>query len=147
MVSDNERIEGFERVLHRILFALRYDRLEQLSEKLAGIQPVELHILQLVSRQPDLILREIREALGMPNSTLTSIINRMEERELLERQISIRDRRSYRLALTDEGRVVQAEHDRIDRLVAQRMLDALDTDRERDELIRLLDKIADQIES
>lgn len=143
---NDAQIEAANRLLHHIMFALRFDRLEQLSSKLAGLQPVELHILQLVSDRPDLILKEIREILNMPNSTLTSILDRLEQRGLLRRQISPRDRRSFRLELTQKGQAIQAEHDRVDRLVAARVLSAFEDNAEREQALRLLAKLVEKLD-
>ncbi|MBU1117310.1 MAG: MarR family transcriptional regulator, partial [Bacteroidetes bacterium] len=60
----------------------------------------------------------------------------------LERTVSRRDRRSFGLALTDEGRRVQADHDRLDRELALTMLEALDTDGERNTFVTLIEKMS-----
>ena len=127
-------------LVHEALFALRIDRLGTWSKRLEGITPLEVHILKLVAERPDAILIEIRKLLGIPHSTLTSAIDRLERRSLLRRAMCDRDRRSYALELTREGRAVQAEHDRIDRMLAGRFLEALDSDKERTQFVCLLSK-------
>ena len=79
-------------LVHLVLFALRIDRLGTWSKRLEGITPLELHILKLVAERPDTILIEIRKLLGIPHSTLTSAIDRLERRSLLRRAVSHRRR-------------------------------------------------------
>ena len=126
-------------------FGLRIDRLYDSSEHLKKITPVELHVLKLVCERPDLILKEIREELGIPQSTLTSAIDRLEKRGLVRRVISDRDRRSFVPEVTAAGRRVQKEHDRIDEQVAARLLDLLDTEEEREAFLRMLTKISKKL--
>ncbi len=142
---DESQTQVVSDLLHLVLSGLRIDRLGVWSKRLEGITPLELHILKLAAERADTILIEVRKELGIPHSTLTSAIDRLERRGLLRRAISHRDRRSYALELTREGRRVQAEHDRIDHLLAGKILEALDTEKERRQLIRLLSKISERL--
>lgn len=138
---------SLNRLLHLIGLKLRFDRLGIWSKKIQGLSLMDLHILQLASDRKDLILMDIRKALDIPHSTLTSAINRLEKRGLLRRAITQRDRRSYRLELTKKGKQVQTEHHRVDIMLADKLLEALDTDKEREQLIRLLTKISQGLNS
>jgi len=128
-------------IIHQVRFGLRIDRLGSWSKNLEGIQLLDLHILKLVEQRPEIILKEIRQELYIPHSTLTSAINRLGERDLIERVISQRDLRSFGLILTKNGCLIRKEHDRIDRLIAAKVLEALDTEEERQVLTGLLEKI------
>lgn len=143
---DNSQVKLFNDLLHVVQFGLRFDRLYDSSEHLKGIAPVDLHILRLISTHPDLILKEIREELGIPQSTLTSAIDRLENRGLIRRVISQRDRRSFVPELTKAGRRVQQEHDKIDEMVVRKLLGLLDTEEERLAFVRGLEKIARRLE-
>jgi DNA-binding MarR family transcriptional regulator len=125
-----------------VLNKMRSDRLEAWSDKLKGISKMELHILLLVQARPDIVLGEIRDRLDVPNSTLTGVIDRMEKQGLVRRTISARDRRSYGLELTEKGKGVRREHDRVLRTIATSMLSTLD-DEERKTFTVLLSKVAD----
>ena len=142
---DESRIQSLNRAMHDLFFALRVDRLGSLSAVLKGIPPMDLHILKMVQERADLLLGQIRAELRLPQSTLTSAVNRLEKRGLVRRVISPRDRRSYGLALTPKGRKIQAEHDRVDLLLARSMLEALDDDAERRTLIALMEKIGQRL--
>jgi len=128
-------------LIQQVRFGLRVDRLGSWSKELEGIQLLDLHILKLVDQNPEIILKEIRQELNIPHSTLTSAINRLEKRGLIERVISQRDLRSFGLILTQNGCNIRKEHGRIDRLIAAKILEALDTEEERKVLTGLLEKI------
>lgn len=128
-----------------LLNKMRSDRIETWSKKLEGTTKMELHVLLLVQTQPDIVLGEIRERLGVPNSTLTGVIDRMEKRGLVERTISARDRRSYGLKLTDKGKEIRREHDRVLLMISSKILATLDED-EKMTFIKLLTKVADKMQ-
>jgi DNA-binding MarR family transcriptional regulator len=140
-----EHIEVVNDLLHQMLFGLRLDRPGTWSRELDSILPVDLHTLKLVSERPNIILKEIRDELKVPHSTLTSIINRLEKHGVLRRVISSRDRRSYGLELTPKGEQLQEEHDRVDRMIATELLGTLDNESERETLIKLLSKVGQRL--
>ncbi|WP_066497108.1 MarR family winged helix-turn-helix transcriptional regulator [Abyssisolibacter fermentans] len=133
-------------LLHRINKALDNSELEKQFKKLQGLTTIEIGIINLVSENPDIILKEISDILETPKSTLTSAIDRLEKRNYLTRFISKRDRRSFGLKLTEEGKLAQKEHLELEHVVCSRLLNALDDDNEKEELLSLLNKIASKIE-
>ena len=58
---------------------------------------------------------------------LTSMIDRLEKKNLIKRAISTKDRRSYKLELTEEGRKTQVEHDKFEAEFYARIINSLDT--------------------
>ena len=94
--------------------------------------------------KPDIILKEIVEILGIPGSTLTSAVDRLEKRRLLRRAISQRDRRSFGLELTDEGRIAQQEHRDSEKFCGKKF-GAYSSAAERRKLIRPLQILADNL--
>ncbi len=150
-VSDEEKHIARQKVvsdlLHQIRFNLRVDRMGTWSKDLEGIKLIDLHILKLTADTPRIILGEIRQTLGIPNSTMTSAINRLENLGLLKRTISQRDKRSFGLELTNQGRKIRAEHDRVDMMIGSMVLDALDDEEEKKTLVKMLEKIFEKINS
>ncbi|WP_165395196.1 MarR family winged helix-turn-helix transcriptional regulator [Flagellimonas allohymeniacidonis] len=68
-----------------------------------GFSISEAHLMgYLINNAPSPINRLIK-VFGLKNSTLTSILNRLEKKALLERKISPRDRRSFEIQLTKRG--------------------------------------------
>ncbi len=139
-----EEIAAVREVMHRAWF-----RLQEEHEKISGDcihMPIgDVLILQLVADNPEIILRNVREALGMPHSTLTSAIDRLEARSLLRRTITDKDRRSYGLELTRDGRAFQERHDRADNDLAIRVLRILGSDRDRLRFIEVLQHVVDRL--
>lgn len=145
-VQDESLIKAATDALHDMVWRIRLDQLGAWSESLKGIAQLDLHILKLIAERPNIILKEICQELRIPNSTLTSAINRLEKRGLLRRLISQRDRRSYELELTDKGLEIKQEHDRIDRMITLRALAALADSTEAQIMIDLLNKVCSAFE-
>lgn len=138
-------IEKLDQVYHALVVSVQKTSEELWKDKLAGISTVEISILSIIERKPDVILKEITQILGVPASTLTNAVDRLEKRGLLTRVISKRDRRSFGLALTEDGRIAQDEHRQSEALLWQKILGAYDTADERGELIRLLSILAQKL--
>jgi len=131
--------------LIKLLWALKADRPAAWSPAFEGIAPLDLHVLAFVEARPEVILKEVRDYLDVPNSTLTGVIDRLEKRGLVERTISRRDRRSYGLRLTAKGRALRKEQQRVREAGAARMLQALDSEEERAAFTAMVDKIGDRL--
>lgn len=131
----------------RLLEALQVDRPSAWSGSFEGLSPIDLHALAIVEAKPDVILKEIKDYLDVPNSTLTGIVDRLENRGLAERIISSRDRRSFGLKLTGKGRTLRAEQQRVRRSAAAKMLEALDSDEEREAFVSMMAKIGHRLQT
>ncbi|EKZ96997.1 MAG: MarR family transcriptional regulator [Burkholderiaceae bacterium] len=82
---------------------------------------------------------EISKLLGIDSGLMTRMLDRLEEKGLLERSRSIDDRRVVNLTLTSKGRLVSAEIPSIAPEVLNERLKAF-TPEEFDEFRRLLQK-------
>ena len=133
-----EEIERIDKVWHELIFSMQRTNEELWKDKLSGISTIEISILSIMERKPDVILKGIGDRLGIPGSTLTSAIDRLEKRGLLKRVISERDRRSFGLSLTAEGKLVQDEHKKSEKLLWKKILGSYEKSEDRKELIRLL---------
>jgi DNA-binding MarR family transcriptional regulator len=143
---DEKLIDLATSSLHRLLWVVRLDRLGTWSKLLRGMVQLDMHILKLIAERPAIILKEICDELNIPNSTLTSAINRLEKKGLLKRVISPRDRRSFGLELTPRGWEFKQEHDQVDRLITVKVLEALEDSAEAQTFIALLVKVCQQFE-
>lgn len=141
----NEELQSIDKVWHELIVSMQKTSDELWKDKLEGASTIEISILSIIERKPDAILKEVVEILGIPGSTLTSAIDRLEKRGLLRRVISQRDRRSFGLELTDEGRIAQLEHRESEKVLWEKVLGSYETSCERRELIRLLQILADNI--
>lgn len=110
-----------------------------------GVTSIELSVLGIVGENPDVILKEISNRLKLPGSTLTNVIDRLENRNLLTRVISRKDRRSFGLLLTDEGKNLYLEHQKVEQVTWTKILSALESDEEIELFLKLIKKIAEGI--
>ena len=69
----------------------------------AEISPPQFGTLVLIEANPGISQSAIAAALRFDRSTLVQIIDRLEERGLVVREVSARDRRSHALKLTEDG--------------------------------------------
>jgi DNA-binding MarR family transcriptional regulator len=69
----------------------------------ADVTPPQLGTLLLVEANAGISQSAVAEALRFDRSTLVQIVDRLEERGLLKRETSTRDRRSHALTLTAAG--------------------------------------------
>ncbi len=85
------------RATHRIGLSL-----EQLGPRALG--QGEAHVLAQLAAEGPRTIGKIHRAFAHKRSTLTSILDRLESRGLIERESDPRDRRSFVVTLTAEGR-------------------------------------------
>ena len=90
--------------LHRVSREIsRY--LEQ--QRLPGnLNATEGHIIAYLAVYSPLTVSRLNTTFGLRASTLTSILNRLEEKKLVVRKIHPRDHRSQLLELTREGAII-----------------------------------------
>lgn len=77
-----------------------------------GLTILQALVLRAVSREeqpPDMV--HIAELTGLPPSTLTSVVDKLEERSLARRQPHSVDRRRITVDITAEGRALMADLD------------------------------------
>jgi DNA-binding MarR family transcriptional regulator len=96
-----------------------------------GLRPSQYSVLLILRAAPGSRQQEIGEALGIQRPNLAAMIDGLEKRGLIRREINPADRRSHALSLTDDGMALLTEADAAhavheDRLAAG--MDAADTD-------------------
>jgi DNA-binding MarR family transcriptional regulator len=118
---------------------------EFLLKKLNGVTPLELEVLDLVMMKPNIIIKEIRKRLGITGSTLTGIIDRLKDRSFMKRVISQRDRRSFRLEVTTEGKRAHDWFLQSERKFFKMVLSSLNERDDQKNFVALIQKIADNL--
>lgn len=68
-----------------------------------GVTQAEAHVLAHLAAHGDSTVGQIHAEFGHKRSTLTSILNRLEERELITCSVNSADRRSLMIGLTPRG--------------------------------------------
>ncbi len=83
------------------------------SERLvrAGVSMSHLHVMWMLQRHGELSMSRLADMLDVSDSNATGLIDRMEERGLVERVRVPDDRRVVRVALSDHGREMLQQAD------------------------------------
>ncbi len=89
-----------------------YRHLEQVYEQLVsvlGLSVLEWYALRALYREDGLSASRLACDVCRHPSSMTALLDRMEEKRLLRREIDPDDRRSVRVFLTDQGRAYQPQ--------------------------------------
>jgi DNA-binding MarR family transcriptional regulator len=97
-----------------VLLALQraaHHTLQALATALAELEltPSELNTLANLADGRDRNVRELSRDTGTRATTLTGVLDRLEQRGYLLRELAAGDRRSFRVTLTDPGRTIAAQ--------------------------------------
>jgi DNA-binding MarR family transcriptional regulator len=101
-----------DHIVETFLFLVTESR--RLSREVAsryGVTPTQLSVLKLLHEIGDLRLGDLSRRIRAQNSTVTGIVDRMEEAALVQRARSTDDRRVWTIGLTPRGRDVAARAD------------------------------------
>lgn len=108
---DNKMLEWSEQIslqVHQLLQYYKkgtYDVPLQLPEGMR-LGKTETDLLNLMSWNYDISIKDVIDELNLPNSTITSAVNRLESKGILIRTIHPEDKRSYSLQLTKSGQEI-----------------------------------------
>ncbi|HUP60096.1 MAG TPA: MarR family transcriptional regulator [Thermoanaerobaculia bacterium] len=86
------------------------------EERLPDLPGVEGHLISYLLPYGPCPVNELVRVFGIKHSTMTSILDRLEERGLVERKDNPEDKRSWLIALTRKGQNAAA---RVNALVAE----------------------------
>lgn len=89
------------------------------------VTQAEAHILSHLAETGAARISDLHERFGHRRSTLTSVLDRLEKRRLIERRSDVDDRRSFVVTLTKQGRPVAATVHRTLLAIEQAALQAL----------------------
>ena len=143
---NQEYINQLDDIMHRALKHYKDYQTDMQTLYPQGITSTELSVIKIVSAKPDIIIKEVSASLSVPGSTLTSAIDRLEQKNLINRIISKKNRHSYGLELTEEGKKLNAQHEEAERQMWCTILSLLDNDKERESLICLLSSIVNKLD-
>ncbi len=99
-----ELVLSIHRATHRIALLLGQGRRLGRRRSGLGVNQAEAHVLAFLRESGSASTAAIHGAFGHRRSTLTSILDRLEERKLVEREVRREDRRSFNVKLTNKGR-------------------------------------------
>lgn len=105
-----------------------------------GVSAPQFGTLLLIEGNPGVSQSAVAEVLRFDRSTLVQIIDRLESRNLVVREVSAQDRRSHALRLTNEGAKLLAELKEIALRHEEDIAHRLTTE-ERATLMQLLERV------
>jgi DNA-binding MarR family transcriptional regulator len=105
-----------------------------------GLTPPQYGALVLINASPGSDQSSLARAMGFDKVTTLRLVRGLEERQLVHRALSQRDRRQHELTLTPAGQALLTASEPLVELAYQRLVAPLE-DAERDELLRLLGKL------
>jgi DNA-binding MarR family transcriptional regulator len=95
-----EKLGFLARQLHRIAAAILTEE-SAAFDRLTGLQ---CGVLEVVNATDAIDQIGVCEILGVDRSTLAGVVDRLEEKQLIERTVNVTDRRSNMLSITPKGR-------------------------------------------
>ncbi|MCX6640464.1 MAG: MarR family transcriptional regulator [bacterium] len=104
----------------------------------------EVNVLFYLGCTGPSIMREISDRLGVAVSTLTGIIDRMVQKELVYRERHDEDRRIVKVGLTEKGKAIHDWHIASHSQVSREMLVSL-SDSEQQAVLTLMKKITEYL--
>jgi DNA-binding MarR family transcriptional regulator len=113
-INTERLLERVNRISHRIV-RLNEQFDEKALNRIKNLSKIEISVLSLLCENPQIIMRDISEQLQVSKSTMTGVVDKLENLGFLQRVINKRDRRSYALEVTKEGKLAQEEHLRWER--------------------------------
>lgn len=123
--TDTEKLtERIHRIAHRLVGLI--DLSEQKSAgTIKGLSNIEISVLVRLYKNPQIIMRELSEDLRISKSSMTGIVDHLEELGYLRRVTNRSDRRSYALEITEEGKAAQIQHEEYEKQACLRFIEAM----------------------
>ena len=78
-----------------------------------NVTPAQYSILKCLWEQDNLSPKQLSQVLALDASTITGILDRLENKDLIRRVPSPADRRTLMIQLTDAGKALQTDIDRV----------------------------------
>lgn len=120
-----DKVKELNTLWHKVGNQLREEMYKTEYKSINKLTMIDLSILQTIQQNPNLIFKDICTILGLPKSTLTSAVNRLEKNGLVKRRVSEKDMRKYSLELTKKGNEAQQEHIMTEHVVFNQLLNGL----------------------
>jgi len=124
---------------------VRFKESEQMFATRLEVSERELALLHTLATAGPMITKALGARFKVPVSTMTGLVDRMEEKGLVRRVPGRRDRRSIELELTPAGSLALREHSRNIEAIAAGMLDALSA-RDQNALIAILRRVRERLD-
>jgi DNA-binding MarR family transcriptional regulator len=95
---DKKRISGS---IYRFLESLYF--LEKQEEEKFGLTRDEIYLLQIISSNPGMRVTDLANRMKIEVFSISRMLSKMEDLELVQRANSMKDKRSYTFDITERG--------------------------------------------
>lgn len=130
-------------LLHKIIDIIQYKNEYQLQT--SRIPPQEMYVLERIYLNSNILSKGISQKYNIPPSTLTGILDRLENKKLIERLNTNKDRRSIELVATENGRSAVEKHIAEDQIFARNLFDSLEPQK-KEQLKALLEELLEKVD-
>lgn len=130
-------------LIHKIIDIIQYKNEYQLQT--SGIPPQEMYVLERIYLHSNMLSKDISNKYNIPPSTLTGILDRLENKELIDRSRTNKDRRSIELKATENGKSAVEKHITEDQIFASNLFGSLEPQK-KEQLKALLEEMLENIE-
>jgi DNA-binding MarR family transcriptional regulator len=145
--SDHELMQEHVDELARFIELLseRFKETEALFADRLEVTVRELALLRTLVGEGPMITKDLGGRFGVPVSTMTGLVDRMEKKGLVRRVRGRRDRRAIELEATPAGTLALSEQARSYQAIARGMLESLSPE-DGEALIRILRRMRDRLD-
>lgn len=130
-------------LLHKIIEIIQYKNEYQLQT--SRIPPQDMYVLERIYLNSKILSKDISNKYNIPPSTLTGIIDRLENKKLIERLKTNKDRRSIALVTTEDGKLAVKKHILEDEIFAKNLFDTLEYQK-KEKLKELLEELINNVD-
>ena len=122
-------------LIHKLRRCFRF-----IHHRVSGGRGSQNRVLLLLRMHEEMTQRHLQAHMDIQQSSLSELLKKMEEQNLLERTVCSDDRRQVRIRLTKAGEALVDENEEIDLQQNIRYLQVL-TEEEQEQLLELLSKL------
>ena len=108
--------------------------------KESGLTPAQMHAIEIMGHHENLRMKELAQKLGVTTGTLTVMIDRLEQNDLILRKPNENDRRSIVVILTKKGQKYFKEHHKLHLELTREITSSL-TEDEAGQLYTFMEKL------
>ncbi len=129
-------------IIHKLLEVFEYKNEYQLQT--SNIQPQDMYVLERIFLNGKMLVKDLSKQYCIPPSTLTGIIDRLENKKLIERLRTNVDRRAIELIATPEGEIAVEKHMKEDKIFSMNFFNALEQEKKK-KLKELLEELLNNV--
>lgn len=130
-------------IIHKLLEVFELKDSYQLQT--SSIQPQDMYVLERIYLNGNLLIKDLSKQYNIPPSTLTGIIDRLENKNLIERLRTNIDRRTIELAATLKGKSAVEKHIKEDNQFCKNLFNTLENSK-KEKLKELLEELLNNVD-